>query len=140
VIHRGIGEIVKPGFALLALIFVGSAFAQNGTQPPPKGAVPTCRGEATDPTGCITPPHAIYSPNPTYDDASREAKVEGTVRLSIIVTPDGLVKKPTVVKSLSEGLDKRAMETVAQWKFVPATRDGKPVGIAIQVECTFKLK
>ncbi len=130
---------MRRGFALVALFFAGSAFTQNGAQPPAKGAVPTCHGDATDPTGCITPPHATYSPNPTYDDASREAKVEGTVRLSIVVWPDGSVKKLKVVKSLSEGLDKRAIETVAQWKFVPATRDGKPVAIAIEVECTFKL-
>ncbi len=86
------------------------------------------------------PPRAIYSPDPAYDDASRKAKIEGTVRLQIIVTPDGNVRDAKVVKSLAEGLDKKAVETVSQWKFAPATKDGKPVAVQIAVECTFKLK
>ncbi len=98
-----------------------------------------CRGLSTDPQGCITPPHATYSPNPTYDDDSRKAGIEGTVRLRIVVTAEGQVRDLRVAKSLSEALDKRAIEAVSRWKFDPATKDGKPVAIQIDVECTFKL-
>jgi len=53
---------------------------------------------------------------------------------------DGSVKNPTVIKSLSDALDKKTMEAVSQWKFAPATRDGKPISTQIAVECAFKLK
>lgn len=121
----------------LFLFLAGLALAQSA---PPPGAVPTCEGKPSDPASCITPPRATYSPNPTYDEASRDAKIEGTVEVSIIVTSDGQVKHPEIVKSLSEGLDKRAIEAVSQWKFVPATKGGKPIAIQIVVDCTFKIK
>jgi periplasmic protein TonB len=90
--------------------------------------------------GGITPPRAIDPRCPTYDDASRKAKVEGTVRLKIIVMPDGQVKDPKVVNSVSEALDKKSIDAVLQWKFDPATKDGKPVATQIDVVCNFKLK
>jgi len=101
-----------------------------------------CQNEKPLPSGPggITPPRAIYSPCPAYDDASRKAKIEGTVRLKIIVMRDGQIKDPKVVNSLSEALDKRSIDAVSQWKFEPATKDGKPVATQFDVECTFKLK
>jgi TonB family protein len=53
---------------------------------------------------------------------------------------DGQIKGPKVVNSLSEALDKRTIDAVSQWKFEPATKDGKPVTTQFDVECTFKLK
>lgn len=129
---------MKLGALGLLLVLAGTGISQN-TRPSP-GTTSTCRGESTDPAGCVTAPRALYSPNPEYDEESRKAKIEGTVRIRIIVTKDGLVKHPEIVNSLAEALDKRAIESVSQWKFAPATRDGKPVATQIEVECTFKLK
>jgi TonB family protein len=123
----------------ISLFLVGVAIAQNAAVPP-ANAVPTCRGNDGDRPGCLTPPHAIYSPCPMYDDASRKAKIEGTVRVQIIVMRDGQIKDPKVISSLSEALDQRTVDAVSKWKFEPATKDGKPAATAIAVECTFKLK
>jgi protein TonB len=90
--------------------------------------------------GAVTAPRAIYAPEPTYDDASRKAKIEGTVKLVIIVAADGSVRASKVVKGLSEGLDKQAIDAVSQWKFDPGTKDGKPVAVQTDVECTFTFK
>jgi TonB family protein len=65
----------------------------------------------------VTPPRAIHTVDPTYDDASRKAKIRGTVVLTIIVTPEGNPKSIRIAKSLSPSLDQRALEAVAQWKF-----------------------
>ena len=37
------------------------------------------------------------------------------------------------------GLDIRAAEAVQQWKFRPATKDGKPVTVQVQVDVNFRL-
>jgi hypothetical protein len=37
------------------------------------------------------------------------------------------------------GLDGKAMEAVRSWKFEPATKDGKPVAVHLQVEVQFRL-
>jgi protein TonB len=55
------------------------------------------------------------------------------------VTPDGSVENPKVIKSLSEGLDKQAIKAVSQWRFDPATKDGKPVAVQMDVYLTFQL-
>jgi periplasmic protein TonB len=87
----------------------------------------------------VTPPRAIYRVDPTYDDASRKAKISSAVVLTIIVTPDGNPKSIRIAKSLSPSLDQRAIEAVAQWKFAPATKDGKPVAIQVDIQVTYNL-
>jgi protein TonB len=87
----------------------------------------------------VTPPKSIYAPNPEYDEAARKAKLNGFVVLSLIVTPEGNTKDVKVTKSLSPGLDQKSIEAVSKWKFAPATKDGKPVAVAIHVQTTFKI-
>jgi protein TonB len=123
--------------AIVLMLFMIAAFAQSGDQQPLWG--PVCRGDANDSAECITPPRVTYSPDPEYDQASRKAKIEGTVVLRIIVTRDGLVKDPRIKRGLCEALDKRAVETVSQWKFNPATKNGKPVSLYLIVEVSYKL-
>ena len=128
------GKLMRLAIVLMLLMI--AAFAQSGDQPL---WGPVCRGNASDSAECIAPPRPTYSPDPEYDDASRKAKIEGTVVLRIIVTRDGLVKDPKIKRGLCEALDKRAVETVSQWKFTPATKNGKPVSLYLIVEITFKL-
>jgi len=128
------GKLMCLAIVLMLLI---PAFAQSGDQQPLWG--PVCRGDANDFAECITPPRPTYSPDPGYDDVSRKAKIEGTVVLQIIVTKDGLVKNPRIKRGLCEALDKRAIEAVSQWKFTPATKNGKPVSLYLMIEVTFKL-
>jgi TonB family protein len=44
-----------------------------------------------------------------------------------------------VQRGLGMGLDQKAVEAVKQWKFDPATKDGKPVAVQINVEVNFRL-
>jgi len=37
------------------------------------------------------------------------------------------------------GLDEKAVEAVRSWRFDPATKDGKPVAVQIDVEVAFRL-
>ena len=105
----------------------------------------------------VTPPQAVYSPTPQYDEqAGRDVYAlhastpqyneqpgrpayQGTCALSTIVGPDGVPRNIHVVKSLGMGLDEKAIETVKNWKFAPAIKDGKPVAVFISVEVTFRL-
>ena len=88
---------------------------------------------------CATPPKALYSPEPTYSEEARRAGLEGTVRLGLVVSPEGGPRDIHVVKSLEKGLDEKAVEAVSQWRFDPATLDGKPVAVKINVEVNFHL-
>jgi protein TonB len=63
--------------------------------------------------------------------------LKGTVALSFIVASDGQRLDIKVVKSLGNGLDEEAIAAVKRWKFQPATKDGKPVAVQINVEMNF---
>jgi periplasmic protein TonB len=86
----------------------------------------------------VTPPKAVFQPNPEYAESARKKKIQGEVELSMIVTAEGTVRDATVTKSLDKDLDKKALEAVAKWKFEPATKDGKPVAIYIAATVEFR--
>ena len=84
------------------------------------------------------PPRPIYTPDPEFTGAARFEKKQGTVILSMIVTPDGRVAKVQVERSLDYGLDQNAIDAVCRWKFEPATKDGKAVAVRINVDVSFR--
>jgi TonB family protein len=87
----------------------------------------------------VTPPKAIYAPDPGYDEKARKAKYQGTCVLSLVVGSDGQPRDIRVERAIGKGLDAKAVEAVSKWKFQPATKDGEPVATLINVEVTFHL-
>lgn len=89
--------------------------------------------------GGVSAPLPIYKPEPEYSPEARQAKLQGTVILSLIVGSDGTARGIRVARSLGLGLDEKAIEAVRQWRFDPAKKDGKPVPVAVDVEVSFRL-
>src|SRR5271169_1066056 len=88
----------------------------------------------------MTHPKPVYpQAEPEYAERARRKKIQGTVLLSMIVTPEGTVRDPQVTHGLDKDLDKKAVECVSKWKFEPATKDGRPVAYRIVVEVNFRL-
>jgi protein TonB len=81
-----------------------------------------------------------YCPDPQYTDEAREAKVQGTVTLQVLVSADGRALQIRIVKGIGLGLDERAVQTIRGWKFVPA-HDGarRAVPAWVTVEAIFRL-
>jgi len=89
--------------------------------------------------GGITKPEPISTPEPTYTDEARKIHMQGVVVLHVIVQADGSVSHLSVTRSLGAGLDEEALKTVKNWRFKPATKNGKPVPVWIDVEVNFQL-
>ena len=87
----------------------------------------------------MTPPRAIYSPDPQYADRPRKKKIQGIVIVTVTVTAEGTTRDPEITKSLDKDLDKQAVASVAKWKFQPATKDGKPISVRVPIEINFRL-
>jgi len=65
---------------------------------------------------------------------------EGTVLLRVLVQPDGTAGDVQIKASSGYTLlDRSARTTVRNWRFNPATVDGKPVAQWYQVPIQFKL-
>jgi periplasmic protein TonB len=87
----------------------------------------------------VTNPVATYSPEPAYSEEARRAKFGGRVLLWIVVDAQGMVQDIRIAKHLGMGLDEEAVKTVRTWKFRPATRQGVPVPVQVEVEVSFRL-
>jgi TonB family protein len=90
----------------------------------------------------ITLPRAIREVKPTYTAAALQARIQGTVWLTVVVLASGDVGDVTVAKSLDteHGLDQQAVDATRHWTFEPGTVKGKPVTVEITIEMTFTLK
>jgi protein TonB len=89
--------------------------------------------------GGVNGPRPIYDPDPEYSEAARKAKYQGSVLLWLIVGPNGRTRNIRVQRSVGMGLDEKALDAVSQWRFQPATLNGQPVAVQINVEVSFRL-
>lgn len=87
----------------------------------------------------VLPPRAIYAPNPSYTQAAKVALYGGTVVLLVEVDESGKAVDPIIMRPIGMGLDDEAVETVRNWQFTPATLEGKPVPVLINVEVNFRI-
>jgi TonB family protein len=89
--------------------------------------------------GGVSPPTVLSKVEPEYSEEARKAKWQGTVILQLVVDEKGLPKDMKVTRSLGLGLDQKAIEAVAKWKFKPGLKDGKPVPVIATIEVNFRL-
>lgn len=101
------------------------------------GSGPGGHGPASRPYDKL--PTALYVPPAQYSEQARKAKLNGTVVVSVLVTEDGLPADIKLLKSLGMGLDEKAIESVSQYRFKPAMKDGEPIATRITVEVNFRL-
>jgi protein TonB len=89
--------------------------------------------------GGVSPPSVLSKVEPEYSEEARKAKWQGTVVLQLVVDEKGLPQQMKVLHSLGLGLDQKAMEAVAKWRFKPGMKDGKPVPVIATIEVNFRL-
>jgi periplasmic protein TonB len=81
-----------------------------------------------------------YCPDPQYTDEAREAKLQGTVTLQVLVGADGRASQIRLVRGIGLGLDDRAVQSVRNWKFIPARDPAhRPVPSWVTIEAIFRL-
>ncbi|MDQ6651255.1 MAG: TonB family protein [Acidobacteriota bacterium] len=86
-----------------------------------------------------TKARVLSKPEPTYTESARANQITGTVVLRAIFASDGTVKYILVVSGLPDGLTESAIRSARRIKFSPATLNGRPVSMFIQLEYNFNL-
>lgn len=89
--------------------------------------------------GDVKAPQLINRVEPSYPEAARKARMEGVVILEAIITANGNVEDVKVLKSVNPLLDAAATRAVQQWKYRPATLNGRAVRVYLTVTVTFNL-
>jgi TonB family protein len=81
----------------------------------------------------------LARPEPSYSEEARKAGLSGTVVLRAVFAADGTLQNIIVLRALPYGMTERAIAAARRIKFVPATKDGRPVSQFIQIEYNFNL-
>jgi TonB family protein len=88
----------------------------------------------------VVPPRVLSRIEPHYTEEARDAKLQGVVALNAVISAEGVPQNIQVTQGLGMGLDESAVQAISQWRFAPATLNGAPVPVAINVEVNFTLR
>jgi len=83
-------------------------------------------------------PQLVSIKDPVYPDIAREAGVEGTVMIRVLVGEDGFVKDKIIVQSVAM-LDESAAAAAETAVFKPALQKDKPVAVWMVIPIEFRL-
>lgn len=84
-------------------------------------------------------PECVYCPPPLHTEASRLARYNGSVTLSVVVTAEGTVGSIFIIKGAPFQINEQAIAAVRQWKFKPAEKNLKPVSARVPVEIKLQM-
>lgn len=81
----------------------------------------------------------LSKPEPQYTEEARKNQITGTVVLRAVFSAGGQVTNIRTVSGLPNGLTERAMAAARLIRFVPATKDGRPVSMYMELQYNFNL-
>jgi TonB family protein len=125
-------------FAVVILVLLCAGFAASAVASDEKNT-PKDKDVVYEPGGDVKSPKLIHYVEPAFSSSSKEAFVEGVVRISTVVKTDGLPYELHVSKGLNSEEDQKAVEAVSKWRFQPGTKNGQPVNVRVTVEVEFHL-
>jgi TonB family protein len=108
------------------IILVATAASQDAAQAPiqvPPGSTPTL---------------LVRRVAPLYPPLARQARIQGTVVLTIVISKEGEVRDPKLVSG-HPMLAPAAIDAVKQWKYRPFISDDKPIEVETIVRISFRL-
>jgi TonB family protein len=89
--------------------------------------------------GEVTRPEIISSVKPIYTELARRSRVTGTVIVEAVIDEKGNVTNVRVLKGLPMGLSDAAVDAIQNWKFKPATLEGRPVQVYYVLTVNFQV-
>jgi len=89
--------------------------------------------------GGVSAPQVIHSVEPQFTPEARRSNYEGSVAVQLIVDSQGIPQDVRVVRHLGMGLDEEAVSAVKQYRFRPATYEGRSVSVQMIIAVHFRL-
>jgi protein TonB len=100
--------------------------------------------------GSVTGPKILHQPDPQYTQIARQQRITGVATVMCLINAQGNPENVHVIKSIADtvdskhraaalSLDQAAIDAVKKYKFKPATEDGKPVAVYLNVNVNFEI-
>jgi TonB family protein len=105
--------------------------------PPPSGTQATAPQRITI-GGNVVQQQRLRDVPPVYPELARQARIEGVVRLNIVIDKQGRVVDIKVISG-HPLLIPAALEAVKQWEYNPTLLNGQPVEVVAEVSVPFVL-
>jgi periplasmic protein TonB len=115
------------------------------------GAVPTAAPPPPPPKKDAPPPPSrikvggnvqqarlVRQPRPVYPPLAKQARIQGVVKLSAVISKDGTIMELAVMSG-HPLLVPAALDAVKQWVYQPTLLNGEPVEVATQIDVNFTL-
>ena len=118
---------------------IRSQGTQSASPPQAPDVQPAQPTEPIRVSGAVTEPVRIRYVEPNYPPVARRIRVQGSVVLRATIDKNGVVTDVEVLKGPSRGLTEAAVAAVKQWKYKPATLNGKPVAVYFNLTVHFRL-
>ena len=99
----------------------------------------SARGDVLSGREVTTRARIISKPEPLYTERARRNQTRGTVTLRMVLGADGVVRHILVVRRLPDGLTENAINAARRIKFIPATKDGRPVSQYVTIQFNFNI-
>ena len=88
--------------------------------------------------GQITIAYTKFFPYPAPDLSTMRAGTEGDVVLTALIDEQGKISQLTLLSGIDPAINQNVMQTVSQWTFTPATKDGQPIESRQEIHFHFR--
>ena len=107
--------------------------------PPPVKKAPPPPPKRIRVGGAVSRANLIRQVRPVYPPLARQARIQGTVKLTAIISKTGSIEKLEVLQG-HPLLIPAALTAVKQWRYRPTLLNGTPVEVVTQVDVNFTLR
>ncbi len=134
-------RIQRPALDLPAPQWEPSAITLPKPSPSERGPKSPGSGSPIEAPALDRQPRLVSHLRPVYPYKARRQGLNGTVVVEVLVSAKGRVAKARVVRATPENVfEDSALKAVRQWRFAPATANGKPVRARVRIPIRFSLE
>ncbi len=87
----------------------------------------------------MTPPRVLNSIDPSSNEYAQKYGIAGMELVRTVVDATGIPRQMAIQRPIGFGLDEKAVEAIKNSHFTPATLNGQPVPVVIDLVVTFRI-
>jgi hypothetical protein len=136
----GAAQALNPAFASVDLAPFGrAATVLEPWRAKPREGEPAQASEHSATPSDFTPPRYIQNKHPSYPGAKRFQCSGGKVEITSVINEAGEVQAPQLSAGVDPVLAAAALNTVRDWRFVPAALGGHPKAVTYILSVNFRV-